>query len=32
MRGITGFRLEALLDDSLPGKGPVAADGGRQTL
>jgi hypothetical protein len=26
LRGITGFRLEALLDDSLPGKGP-----GRQT-
>jgi len=26
LHGITGFRLEALLDDSLPGKGP-----GRQT-
>ena len=33
LKGITGFRLEALADDALPGKGPVAhaIDGNAET-
>lgn len=32
LTGITAFRLEALPDDSLPGKGPGRADGGNFVL